>query len=109
MIFSASQIVGLIEIETASNAGPESLVPLGRVEQSLGELLAWLTGPMARPVVGDDAAGPVVAAGPTNRLAGWVATSPVSLLNADLQQLETDLVDAAAQFRLRLTAIAAAE
>jgi hypothetical protein len=109
MIFSASQIVGLIEIETASNAGSECLVPLGREEQSLGELLAWLTGTMARPLVGDDAADPAAAAGPTNRLAGRIAAGPVSLLNADLEQLETDLVDAAAQFRLRLTAIAAAE
>jgi hypothetical protein len=109
MIFSASQIVGLIEIETATNAGLEGLVPLGREEQSLGELLAWLTGPMARPLVGDDATDPAVAAGPANRLAGWVAAGPVSLLNADLEQLETDLVDAAAQFRLRLTASAAAE
>jgi hypothetical protein len=107
MIFQASQIVGLIEIETASDAGSECLVALGREEQSLGELLAWLTGPMDRPLAGDDAAEPAVAAGPTNRLAGRVATSAVSLLNADLEKLETDLVDAATQFRLKLTAIAA--
>ena len=106
MIFSASQIVGLIEIETASDAGSEGLVALGREEQSLGELLAWLTRTMARPLVGDDAAEQAAAAGPTNRLAGLAAAGPVSLLAADLERLETDLVDAAAQFRLSLTAIA---
>jgi hypothetical protein len=109
MNFSASQIVGLIEIETASLAGSECLVPLGREEQSLAELLAWLTGSIAMPVVGDDAAELAAAAGTTNRLAGLVAHGPGSLLNADLEQLKTDLVDAAAQFRLRLTAIATAQ
>ena len=107
MNFSASQIVGLIEIETASDAGSECLVALGREEQSLGELLAWLTGTMARPRVGDDAAELAEAAGPTNRLAGLVAAEPATLLAADLGRLETDLVDAAAQFRLSLMAIAA--
>jgi len=109
MNFSASQIVGLIEIETASNAGSECLTPLGREEQSLADLLAWLTGPIARPIVGDDTAPLAAAAGPTNRLAGTLAQGSVSLINADLEQLETDLVDAAAKLRLRLTAIATAE
>jgi hypothetical protein len=107
MIFSASQIVGLIEIETTGNADSRGLVAVGREELSLAELLAWLTEPIARPLVGDDAPEPAVESGPTNRLAGLIATGPVSLLNADLEQLKTDLVDAAAQFRLRLTAIAA--
>jgi hypothetical protein len=106
MNFSASQIVGLIEIEAASDAGSECLVAVGREEQSLGELLAWLTGTMARPRVDDDAAELAETAGPTNRLAGLVA-APATLLAADLGRLETDLVDAAAQFRLTLMAIAA--
>ncbi|HEX4144017.1 MAG TPA: hypothetical protein VHY91_10820 [Pirellulales bacterium] len=107
MNFSASQIVGLIEIETSAGAGSECLVPLGREERSLAELLAWLTGPIARPLVGDDAAEVAATPSSANRLAGLVAPGPV--LDADLVQLETDLVDAAAQFRLRLTGIATTE
>ncbi|HEY1785026.1 MAG TPA: hypothetical protein VGG30_05725 [Pirellulales bacterium] len=109
MIFSASQIVGLIEIETESGTGSECLIPLGHEEPSLGELLSWLTGPMARPLVADHAAEPAVTASPTNRLTGRAVAGPVALVNADLEQLETDLADAAAQFRLRLTAITSAD
>jgi hypothetical protein len=109
MNFSASQIIGLIEIETASIGGSECLVPVGREEQSLAELLAWLTGSIAGPVVGDNVVELAAPAGATNRLAGLVAHGSGSLLNADLEQLATDLVDAAAQFRLRLTAIATAQ
>ena len=108
MIFSTSQIVGLIEIETASSGGSECLLPLGCEEQSLGELLAWLTGTIARPLVGDHA-DPTAVAGPNHRLSGLVAAGPVSVVNADFEQLETDLVDAAAQIRLRLTALTSAD
>jgi hypothetical protein len=107
MIFPASQIVGLIEIETADDAGSECLVALGCEEQSLGELLVWLTGTMARPTLGDDAVQSSAATGLTNRIAGLTATGPVSLLPADLERLATDLIDAAARFRQSLTVVAA--
>jgi hypothetical protein len=109
MILPASQIVGLIEIETASNADSGSLVALGLEELSLGELLAWLTEPIARPLVDADSAELAATVGPTNRLTGRIAAGPVSHLNADLRQLETDLVEAALQFRLRLAEITTAE
>jgi hypothetical protein len=109
MIVSASQTVGLIEIETPNGAGSGSLVALGREELSVGELLAWLTGAMARPLVGDDAAKGSSPGGPINRFAGLLAPEPAFLLAADLNQLETELADAAAQFRLRLTAIESGE
>ncbi len=107
MVFSASQIVGLIEIETASIAGSECLVALGLEEQSLADLLAWLTGAIARPAVGDAAADRPSAAGPVNRLAGLIAADSEPRLAADLTQLQTDLADAVAQFQLKLTANAA--
>src|ERR1700678_2825627 len=104
MILSASQIVGLIEIETPGGAGSESLVPMGCEERSLAELLVWLARPMATPTIADDSA-----ARPTNRFAGLLAADPAPLLAADLDQLESDLVAAAAQLRLRLSAASASE
>jgi hypothetical protein len=109
MIFPANQIVGLIEIETPTGADAGSLVALGREELSVGELLAWLTGTMARPPVDDDVASLPSAAGPVNRFAGLADIQPTPLLAADLGQLETDLAAATAQFRLRLSAISAGE
>ena len=44
MLFSANQIVGLIEIETLGGVDSAALVALGREELSVGELLAWLAG-----------------------------------------------------------------
>ncbi len=109
MIVSASHIVGLIEIETPNGAGSGSLVALGREELSVGELLAWLTGAMARPIVGDDGAEESSPGGPVNRFASRLAPESAFLLAADLNQLETELADATAQFRLRLTAIEPSE
>ena len=109
MIFSASQIVGLIEIESPAGAESGSLVALGREELSVGELLAWLTGAIERPPMGDDSAVGTPAAGPINRFAGLVGIEPAPLLAADLGQLETDLAAAMAQFRLKLTAFSAGE
>ena len=94
---------------TPTSAGSDCPVALGREDQSIAELLAWLTGPMARPPVGDNTANLPPAGVPVNRFAGLAAIEPVTLLAADLDQLQTDLSDATAQLRLRLTAISANE
>ncbi len=56
MLFSPSQIVGLIEIETLDSAGSNRLLPLGSEEESLAGLLTWLTSPAV--VAADEQAGP---------------------------------------------------
>jgi hypothetical protein len=101
MIIPSSQIVGLIEIETLSGAGSDCLVALGCEEESLGELLVWLTGQIASRVVGNESK----ETGPgANRLSGLLAAPQADCLPADLTQLQSDLAQEAAQFRLRLTA-----
>jgi hypothetical protein len=105
MILSASQIIGLIEIETVEGELSESHAPLAGEERTLAELLAWLTGTAAS--FGDGDAGRAAAALGTNRVAGFLAPESEASLTADLARLAVELDHAAAQFRLQLAAISA--
>ena len=102
MLFATSQIVGLIEIETLDSTRSGRLIALGHEEDSLAELLTWLTldaGP-ARP---GDSADELPSTAPVHRLSSLLHLA-AECLPADLDQLRIDLADATARLRLRLAA-----
>jgi hypothetical protein len=105
MLFSPSQIVGLIEIDALDSTGPDCLVALGGEEESLAGLLTWLTGQSVAPADKlDDFAGPPC---PVHRLSGMFAAPAAARVTADLDQLQSDLAAAADRLRLELAVAAA--
>ncbi|HTU24694.1 MAG TPA: hypothetical protein VMF30_04825 [Pirellulales bacterium] len=108
MIFHASQIVGLIEIQSID--GAECVSALGAEGKNLGELLSWLSGGADCPPDGetDLAPSPATAtSGPVNRLATLIGGGAERALVADLASLESDLADATVRLRLSLLAATA--
>jgi hypothetical protein len=103
MLFAPSQIVGLIEIETLDSVRPGCLVAMGHEDESLSELLAWLTHDAGATRPSDSADPLPPAAAPVRRLSGLLHLAG-ECLPADLEQLRIDLADATAHLRLRLAA-----